>query len=105
MEASQAAGAVTVTRAPVYPDDKAMGNANLPGADYFVFAGGVKIGGTYWCGKGQKLASWGVGGLSMRHRTREDAEQAQVDAYREGVPQGALDRVARARDGDWWCWH
>jgi hypothetical protein len=69
---------------------------------------GVKIGGTYWAGAhpaGKRWTSWGVGGLSSHHKTREDAEQAQVDAYREGVPQGALDRVAAARDADWWCWH
>jgi hypothetical protein len=105
----QTTGGAAVTRTPVYPDDRAVGNAYRPGADYFVFVGGVKIGGTYWASsdsypRGQKWVSWGVGGLSMRHRTREAAEQVQVDAYREGVPQGALDRVARAKDADAWCW-
>lgn len=103
------ATAPAVTREPVYPDDKALGNAYRPGAEYFLFAGGVKIGGTYWCGSdscpaGQKWASWGVAGLSMRHRTREDAERVQDEAYRKGVPQAALDRVARAADADGWCW-
>lgn len=98
-----------VTRSPVYPDDKAVGNAYRPGADYFVYVNGVKVGGTYWCGagnipKGQKWASWGVGGLSMNNKTREDAEKVQVDAYLSGVPKAALDRVARAANGDRWCW-
>jgi hypothetical protein len=98
-----------VTRAPVDARYKALGNANRPGEEYFLLVGDVKIGGTYWCGAGdvpggQKWASWGVGGLSMRHRTRELAEQAQVDAYRAGVSRGALDRVARARGADDWCW-
>jgi hypothetical protein len=74
-----------------------------------VLVSGVKIGGTYWRSssdvpRGKKWASWGVGGLSTGHRTREDAERAQVQAYWAGVSQGALDRVARARDGDGWCW-
>ena len=37
-------------------------------------------------------------------RDRELAEQVQVDAYVEGVSQSALDRAARARDADAWCW-
>jgi hypothetical protein len=102
-----ASGTVKVTRSPVYPDDKALGNAYRYGADYFVFVDGVKVGGTYWANAnpvGKRWTSWGVGGLSQYHKTREAAEQAQVDAYAEGVSQGALDRVARARDADWWCW-
>lgn len=98
-----------VSRAPVRREFTALGAANRPGEDYFLYVGRVKIGGTYWCSSGDvprnhKWASWGVAGLSMGHRTREDAERAQVDAYLAGVPQGALDRVARARDGDDWCW-
>jgi hypothetical protein len=98
---------VKVERQPVDPRDKALGNAYRPGAEYFLFADGVKIGGTYWAGGnpvGRRWLSWGVAGLSGDHKTREDAEQEQVDAYREGVPQSALDRVARARDADSWCW-
>lgn len=28
----------------------------------------------------------------------------EANAYLEGVSQSALDRVARARDADAWCW-
>lgn len=99
----------TVERVPVYEDDRAAGNAYRPGGDYYILVDSVKIGGTYWCSAGyvptgQRWASWGVAGLSMHHKTRELAEQAQVDAYLAGVPQDALDRVARARDADGWCW-
>ncbi len=96
-----------IERNPVYSNDRAVGSRYRYGAEYFLFVDEVKVGGTYWADTmptSQKWASWGVAGLSMRHKTREDAEQVQVAAYKEGVPQAALDRVARARNADWWCW-
>lgn len=98
-----------VTRAPVYPDDRALGGPYRPGADYFLLVGKTKIGGTYWAGAnpaGQRWTSWGVAGLSQHHRTRELAEQAQVDAYQVYGPDlgAALARVAAAPNADRWCW-
>lgn len=97
----------TIERTPVYDDDTALGNAYRYGAEYFVLVDGARVGGTYWADAqlaGQRWNSWGVAGLSMHHKTRELAEQVQVDAYLEGVSQSALDRAARARDADAWCW-
>jgi len=39
----------------------------------------------------------------MHYKTRELAGQFQGGAYRGGVPQAALDRVARARNAGEWC--
>ena len=84
---------MTVTRVPEHAGYTALGAANRPGEDYLLLVGGVVIGGSYWCGssetrRNERWASSGPAGLSMRHRTRADAEQAQVDAY--------VDRAARA---------
>lgn len=81
--------AVKVTRTPEYPDDTELGSATRRGADYLILVNDVRIGSTWWCDasyirRGQKWASYGPAGLSKGHRTREDAEQAQVDAYLAG---------------------
>lgn len=77
---------MAVTREPKYADYTSLGGPNEPGEDYILFVDGQRIGGTYWCSAtdipdGQRWASWGVAGLSMRHPRREAAEQAQVRAY------------------------
>jgi hypothetical protein len=76
----------TVTRTPEYPGYTDLGSENTPGEDYHLNIDGHRIGGTYYCGAhnvpdGQRWASWGIAGYSMRHRTREDAEQVQVAFY------------------------
>jgi hypothetical protein len=76
----------TVTRKPQHPGYTTLGSWNRPGEDYDLLVNGEAIGGTYWCGSGtvkngQRWASYGPAGLSMGHRTREDAEQVQVNAH------------------------
>jgi hypothetical protein len=75
-----------VTRQPQYPDFTELGGPNAPGEDYLILVDGKAIGGTYWCGAddipdGQRWASWGPAGLSLRHPDRESAERIQVREY------------------------
>lgn len=77
---------VQVTRVPQYEGYETLGGPNTPGEDFYLLVDGRQIGGTYWCGAdyiadGQRWASWGVAGLSLRNRTREAAEQVQVTVY------------------------
>jgi hypothetical protein len=74
--------------------DPASGHVPDP---FLLLIDGRRAGGTYWCtynpaptgfGRddgglpGGSWASWGPGGLSCGHATREAAEQAQVDVYK-----------------------
>lgn len=75
-----------VSRRPQHPDYPELGGPNTPGEDYLLLVDDRVIGGTYWCGAdyipdGQRWASWGPAGLSMRHHDRQDAERVQVRAY------------------------
>jgi hypothetical protein len=75
-----------VSRRPRFPGSTDLGGPDTPGEDYLIVVDGAVIGGTYWCGAddvphGRRWASWGPAGLSMGHRRRETAEQAQVRAY------------------------
>ncbi|MGW2863297.1 hypothetical protein [Streptomyces sp. NPDC001205] len=75
------------TRQPRYPDRPDLGSENEPGEDYLLLADGDEFANTYYCAAsyvrdGERWASDGPAGLSVGHRTREDAEQAQIDAYR-----------------------
>lgn len=75
-----------VTRRPEDDRYADLGSAIQPGDDYFIVINGQDIGGTYWANAhtvkpGQHWMSWGPAGLQDGFRTREDAEQAQVDAY------------------------
>jgi hypothetical protein len=84
----------TVTRTPEHPDYTDLGTEDTPGEDYYLHLDGNRIGGTYYCGAhnvpdGQRWASWGIAGYSMRHRTREDAEQVQVAFYLAHPDQAA----------------
>lgn len=79
----------TVTRKPEHAGYTALGSWNRPGEDHLLLVDGKEIGGSYWCSadyvkNGQRWASYGPAGLSMGHRTREDAEQVQVDAHLKG---------------------
>jgi hypothetical protein len=76
---------LTVTRAPEYAGFAALGSRDEPGDEFLLQANGHTIGGTYFCAAsnirdGQRWASWGPAGLSMRHATREDAEAVQIAA-------------------------
>lgn len=78
--------AMQVTRSPKYADYTQLGGPNEPGEDYYLLVDGEQIGGTYWCSAadipdGQRWASWGVAGYSLRHPDREAAEQVQVREY------------------------
>jgi hypothetical protein len=80
------APAPTVTRRPERPGADNLGSANQQGDEFLLIIDGQAIAGTYYCTAreirpNQRWASWGPAGLSMGHRTREDAEQVQVDAY------------------------
>jgi hypothetical protein len=75
-----------VSRQPKYPDFADLGGPNAPGEDYLILVDSKTIGGTYWCGadyipRGQRWASWGPAGLSLRHPDRESAERVQVREY------------------------
>ncbi|MEU0078471.1 hypothetical protein ABZY58_11295 [Micromonospora tulbaghiae] len=77
---------MNVTREPRHPDYTDLGGPDTVGEEYHLLVDGEVIGGTYWCGAdnirdGQRWASWGPAGLSMHHRDRESAEQAQVRAF------------------------
>ncbi|MGW0828805.1 hypothetical protein [Streptomyces sp. NPDC002845] len=74
------------TRKPVHDGYDELGSENTPGEDYWILADGRNIGTTWYCSAdyardGERWASDGPAGFSMGHRTREDAEQAQADAY------------------------
>jgi hypothetical protein len=74
----------TITRQPAHPDDE-LGDAT-GGGEFHLLVGGNTIGGTYWCPPGpqiqagQQWVSYGPAGYSFGHATREDAEQAQLEA-------------------------
>lgn len=76
----------TITRTPEHPGYDTLGSTNTKGEDYLLHIDGHEVGGTYYCDAtdirdGEHWASWGPAGLSMGHRTREDAEQVQIDAH------------------------
>lgn len=75
----------TVTRQPEYPGYDTLGDADNPGEDFHLLIDGEIIGGTYWASAehvkdGERWVSYGPAGYSFKHRTREDAEQAQLKA-------------------------
>ncbi|MFD6565410.1 hypothetical protein [Micromonospora profundi] len=91
--------AMRIDRRPRDPQWTDLGGPDEPGEEYLIVVDDTAIGGTYWCGAdyiadGQRWASWGPAGLSMRHPTREDAEQAQVRAY--AADPGVVDRQIAA---------
>lgn len=74
------------TRKPRYPDFTELGSENTFGEDYDLCADGIEFANTYYCSAsyvrdGERWASDGPASLSLGHRTREDAEQVQIDAY------------------------
>ncbi|MGW1870920.1 hypothetical protein ACWCPS_35945 [Streptomyces mauvecolor] len=74
------------TRTPRHPDFTELGSENTPGDDFLLCVDGTEFANTYYCSAGyvrdgERWASDGPAGLSLGHRTREDAEQAQIDAY------------------------
>ncbi|MEU6054217.1 hypothetical protein ABZ829_27825 [Streptomyces xanthochromogenes] len=76
----------TFTRQPHHPDFTELGSENTPGEHYELCCDDIEFASTYYCGAsyvrdGQRWASDGPAGLSLGHRTREDAEQVQIDAY------------------------
>lgn len=92
---------MNVTRKPEHEEYTGLGAWNIPGEDYLLLVDGNVIGSTYWCGAdyiadGQRWASWGPAGLSMGHRTREDAERAQVQAY--AINPDAFDRLTEIHE-------
>lgn len=75
--------APTATRQPRYPGYDTLGDADNWGEDFTLLVDSEEIGSTYWCSAdyvkdGERWASWGPAGLSMGHRTREDAERVQL---------------------------
>jgi hypothetical protein len=76
----------TITREPEHPGYDTLGDAHNWGEDYYLLIDGTRIGGTYWCPVGHNIeagkqwASYGPAGLQMGFPTREDAEQAQLEA-------------------------
>lgn len=87
----------TITRTPQHDGYTELGTANTPGEDYWLIIDGRNIGTTWYCGAhyvndGERWASDGPAGLTMGHRTREDAEQAQIDAYLND-PTTVIDRT------------
>jgi hypothetical protein len=75
-----------VTREPRYPDYTDLGGPDKPGEDYYLLVDGKQIGGTYWCSAadipdGQRWASYGPAGYSLRNPDRETAEQVQIREY------------------------
>lgn len=75
----------TVTRTPEHPGYDTLGDANNWGEDFYLLVDGQRIGGTYWASAervkdGERWVSYGPAGYSFKHRTREDAEQAQLKA-------------------------
>lgn len=78
--------AMQVTREPKHTDDLDLGGPDEPGGDYYLLVDNQRIGGTYWCSAsdipdGQKWASWGIAGYSLRHPDRETAERVQIQEY------------------------
>ncbi|MEV4212558.1 hypothetical protein [Micromonospora sp. NPDC049662] len=96
----QGTATMTVSRRPADPRWSDLGSTDQPGDDFHLLVDDAVVGGTYWCGAGdipdgQRWASWGPAGLSMRHRTRADAEQVQVRAY--AVNPDVVDRQIAER--------
>lgn len=82
----------TITRKPQHPNHTTLGSENTPGDDYLLYIDGAEIGTTYYCPDryardNERWASDGPAGLSFGHRTREDAEQAQIDAHLANTAQ------------------
>lgn len=76
----------SITREPVHPGYDTLGDADNWGEDFYLIVDGQNIGTTWHCPAdyirdGERWASDGPAGLSMGHRTREDAEQAQLKAH------------------------
>lgn len=75
----------TITRQPVHAGYDTLGDADNWGEDFYLLIDGDNIGTTWYCSAhyvsdGERWASDGPAGLSMGHPTRENAEQAQLDA-------------------------
>jgi len=83
-----------ITREPEHPGCETLGDADHWGEDFYLLVDGERIGGSYWCSAeyvkdGERWASWGPAGLSMGHRTREDAERVQVTARLDSDAKGS----------------
>lgn len=81
------------TRRPKHPGYDTPGDETHWGEDFHLLIGGEVIGGTYWCSAdgypdGERWASYGPAGYSMRHRTREEAERVQLAAA--GLPDATV---------------
>lgn len=84
----------TIAREPEHPGYDTLGDADNWGEDFYLLVGGERVGGTYYCDAenvpdGQRWASWGIAGYSMRHHTREDAENVQTAFYLTHPEQAA----------------
>ena len=91
-----AVATMQVSRRPRYADYTDLGGPNTPGEDYLLLIDGKEIGGTYWCSAGdiadgQRWASWGPAGTSLRHPDRQSAEHTQVREY--AVNPDVVDRA------------
>jgi hypothetical protein len=79
-DSPQEALTANVTSRPEHP------GYDSPEDDFILLIDGHQIGGTYWCPVGERIragkqyVSYGPAGYSFGHPTREDAEQAQLDA-------------------------
>ena|SRR5438128_998497 len=87
----------SITRKPTHDGYDELGSEDTPGEDYWLLIDGRNIGTTWYCtahyvNDGERWASDGPAGLSMGHRTREDAEQAQIDAHLND-PSATIDRT------------
>lgn len=94
-----------VSRRPRYADYTDLGGPNTPGEDYWILVDDQVIGSTYWCSAGdvpagQRWASWGPAGLSLRHPDRESAERTQIRAYAANpdITDRAIAEDARAAE-------
>jgi hypothetical protein len=98
MQTETLARTATVTREPEHAGYDTLGDADNWGEDFYLLVDGERIGGTYWCSAryikdGERWASYGPAGLQMGFRTREDAEQAQVDTHLSNESARAADRA------------
>ncbi|MFI0967141.1 hypothetical protein ACH4S8_38005 [Streptomyces sp. NPDC021080] len=91
-----------VTRVPEHEGYDTLGDGDQWGEDFHLLVNGERVGGSYFCSAdtvqdGERWASWGPAGLSMRHATREAAEAVQVAAWKNGAPVAA-DKPAPAAE-------
>ncbi|MGW2223812.1 hypothetical protein [Streptomyces formicae] len=96
----------TITRQPANSGDE-LGDAT-GGGEFHLLIDGEIIGGTYWCPvsnvgliveAGKQWASYGPAGYSFGHTTREDAEQAQLDAANAAATVTTVDAPREPQTG------